>query len=76
MLPPMMKVVRVLRTGKRYVFIGEKHRCVETYGRVNNPSASNPLYLAPGMRFLRNQVEILEVERTDALFQELYDQEH
>ena len=75
MFPAMTKLVRVKKTGKRYVFIAEQHGCVITYGQVSNPEASNPKYKTPGMKFLRNHVDILEQERNDELYKELYDQE-
>lgn len=53
MLPPLMKVVKVKKTGKVYTFREKDDRFVKTYGDPGGPDK----------KFRLSDVEIYEVER-------------
>lgn len=75
MLPPPMKVVKVKKTGKRYVFREHDGKYVKTYGEVINKADNRNLSFGPDKKFRFEDVEILEFERSLDLFFELFRQE-
>jgi DnaJ-class molecular chaperone len=74
MLPSLMKLVKVKKTGKRYILREQDNKYVKTYGEVMSDMDHHGLKHGPDKKFRLVDVEIMEFERSLELFVELFRQ--
>ncbi len=72
MITPV-RLVRVRANGRRFLFLNEHRDIVECRGEVQCVNGFSAQH-GPNRRFKRNRVEILEVDLTENLLQELLEE--